>query len=178
MAFKIHLSQWIFMRKWKRGYLLKPLQRRWQQAAWCIVVCRTNNTVIIIVINLNSFLVYEYCIIIRQLHTQYASAQYYESCYSWLVGWVVTRVDCGQMAWRIAFIFGTQVGVLHRNIVLDGHPNRPKNRGASSPKVWVQWEGIGQFQAIVVKFCTATTLGPRNMPDKFQLTRPQNRTVI
>ena len=42
-----------------------------------------------------------------------------------------------------------------------------------APKFWVQWEGIGKSQAIVMKFCTATTLGPRNMPAKFQLNRPQ-----
>ena len=32
----------------------------------------------------------------------------------------------------------------HRNIVLDGHPNRPRNRGVRGPKFEVQWEGIGK----------------------------------
>ena len=44
-------------------------------------------------------------------------------------------------------------------------------------KFWVQWEGIGKFQGIVMKFCTATTLDTRNMPAKFQLNHPQNRGV-
>ena len=74
-------------------------------------------------------------------------------------GRLATRVDCGQMAGRIAFIFNAQIGVGHRNIVLDGHPNRPQNRGVRAPKFCVQWEGIGKSQAIVMKFCAATTLG-------------------
>ena len=43
-----------------------------------------------------------------------------------VVGWLVTRVHCGQTASRIDFIFGTQVGVGHINIVLGEYPNRSK----------------------------------------------------
>ena len=47
-----------------------------------------------------------------------------------------------------------------------------------APKFWVQWEGIGKFQAIVTKFFMATTVGQRNMPAKFQLNRPKNGEVM
>ena len=78
-------------------------------------------------------------------------------------------MDYGQTAVLIAFVFGTRIRVEHRNIVLDGHPNRPQNKGVGASKLWVQWEDIGKFQAIGTKFCTATTLGPRNMSAKFEL---------
>ena len=36
--------------------------------------------------------------------------QYCDSCYSRSVGWLLKRVNCGQTAGRIDFIFGKQVG--------------------------------------------------------------------
>ena len=111
------------------------------------------------------------------LHTQYASIQYCESCYSWLVGWLVgllvgwlvTGVHCGKTAGWIAFIFGTRVRVGQKHCIRWAL----QNRRVRAPKFGVQWEGIGKFQAIVMKFCTATIVGQRNMPAKFQLNRPQ-----
>ena len=67
-------------------------------------------------------------------------------------------MDCGQTSGWIAFIFGTQLRVGHRNIVLDGHPNRPSNRGISAPKFGVQWKGIGKLHAITLKFCTVVNI--------------------
>ena len=90
----------------------------------------------------------------------------------------ISRVHCDQTAGWIAFIFDMQVGVRHRHIVLDGHPNRPPNRGVKVSKFWVQLKGIGKFQAIVMKFCRATTVGTRKkcLPN-FSSVAPQNRGV-
>ena len=49
---------------------------------------------------------------------------------------------------------------------VDVSPNRPK-----IGELGVQWEGIGKFQALTMKFCAATTTDPRNMPAKFKLNR-------
>ena len=38
-------------------------------------------------------------LLLGTLHTQYASAQYCESCYSWLVGWLVKRRELWPIAW-------------------------------------------------------------------------------
>ena len=56
-------------------------------------------------------------------------------------------------------------------------PQLLQNREARAPKFWVQWEGLGKFQTVVMKFCTATTHGPRNNPVKFQPNRPKNREL-
>ena len=54
----------------------------------------------------------------------------------WVAGWLITRVNCGERAGRIAFIFGTQVEVEHRNIVLDGHPFAHKIRELEAQSFW------------------------------------------
>ena len=90
-----------------------------------------------------------------------------------MFGRVVTCADCSQIAGWVTFIIGTRVGVGHRNTVLDGHPNRPQNRELEDPKLWALQEGMGKFQAIVIKFCTATNVGQRNILAKFQPNRPK-----
>ena len=65
------------------------------------------------------------------------------------VGWMLAgnaRALWPNTAGWIAFIFGRQFGVDHRNIVLDGHPNRLQNRGFRGPsfgfigKVWENYK--------------------------------------
>jgi hypothetical protein len=70
---------------------------------------------------------------------------------------VAKRLDGSLSFWHTGWVG-------HRNIVLDGHLNPTKIGELGAPKLWVQWEGIGKFQVIVMKFCTVTTLGPRNIP--------------
>ena len=84
----------------------------------------------------------------------------------------VTTVSPGQTSRRFELIFGTDFPLPKRHHVLGDVPSSiwGEIRG---PKFWVEWKGIGKFQAIVTKFCTATTDGQRNMPAKFQLNRPK-----
>ena len=79
-------------------------------------------------------------------------------------------MDCGQTAKRIAFIMGTQFGAGHKNIVFDGHP---KIGELDAPKILGQWEGLGKFQAIVMKFCTATTLAQETCLPNFSAIAPK-----
>ena len=67
-------------------------------------------------------------------------------------------------------IFGKDLPLPKRHHVLSWAPS-PIFGEIRGPKFWVQFEGIGKFQAIVTKFCRATTVGQRNMPAKFQLNR-------
>ena len=53
----------------------------------------------------------------------------------WLVGWLVTFVNCGKTAGRIEMPFGTKTYVDPWNIVLDRGLDPPTGRG--------MWVGVG-----------------------------------
>ena len=64
----------------------------------------------------------------------------------------VTTVDCDQTAGWIELILGTDLPLPKRHHVLGGGPPPLFWGKLGAPNFWVQWEGIGKFQAIVMKF--------------------------
>ena len=76
-----------------------------------------------------------------------------------------TTVDCGQTAGLIELIFGTDLPLPKRHHVLGGEFFR--GGGIMALNFRVQWEVIGKFQAIVMKFCTAAIHGQKICLPKF-----------